>query len=304
VATEFERLNQTNEEGDIISPDDFDDARYSRPDHTEYNVARLQNDFGANLPEPDYKAFKAPERQPELLTRAERLLLVKRQLGFYPVEPEELNQATMLVSDAYAGPHGTARYLNDILVHRKKYEEDHKNDPEAYVPDKALKKIVNDWIGHLSESQAEVGMLRLFINDLQQTGAKSSTELNKLSQMQDWQHEGSLRRAIAAMTREFETDEFAEKGGATADHLGESYLSRDPALVAREQQFFGKLKVGSAREISESLIKSYQKRTEFWLQQLEGAEAHLSVRPLIRSSKIVQELRQRQAAQRILDVKE
>ncbi len=279
----FPSFNEVDESGDVTVPDGMPtNVHYAAPDESEYAGHRPTIDFGRwdvesnETTEENVEAEEIPE-----MDRAARLMQSKDLNGFYPQEPAELVQLTALSSDTYKVG-GAAKYLNEILTFRKKHEEAHKNDEKPYDPAAALRTIVRDWDGYVKNSRAELSALLLLKDELADPNIQPFTGLENVSGIADWKYQGITHRAIGALTREYETQQFVEEKGP--DYLGTHYATDDKDIIEREASLAKNLRVREARQRTNALIEAHRNRIEYWKARVEEATAQLAVRAIARQA--------------------
>jgi hypothetical protein len=210
--------------------------------------------------------------------RAEWMASIKARLHFYPQGKRELSQAMYLSTDNYRGAAGSAKYLNDVLQHQKRYASRHIDDNPPYDPEAALRSIVNGWAGNVQSSRGALTALKFLGDDIEASGVVNNLAgLGNLSQVRDWRHQDWTHRAIGVMTRNHEAEKFVYE--AAEDNLDLNYeTSSDEAILEREARYLKSLRLGDSERLIVSLTEAHTARLNFWLGKISEARSHSVVR--------------------------
>jgi len=221
--------------------------------------------------------------------RAARMMQIKHQLGFYPQGKRELAQTFALGSDTYSHNRGgAAKFLNEVLRHQIKHAPNHVDDEPPYDPEAALRSIVSEWGANIDSSRGAITALKFLREDIRASGEENRfAGLGNLSRVRDWRHQDWTHRAIAVMTRNHDADAFVYD--ADEDTLDVKYESSDPAIMQREADYLKSVRLGGTGKLLDGLIAAHADRLSFWLERVDEARAHNSVRA--QATRIVEKYR-------------
>lgn len=221
-----------------------------------------------------------PEAALETVTLIERLQIIKQELGFYPVNRGEANEAFGLMGDNSSSP--VARHLFEILRHQEKADTNN--------PMRALGSVISEYGSYASRANYDASQLIEM--------RKKLFEPDRVNMRQSLADFGVIDGATQ-LARYLDTLDIIETGDVathgfdgmtlTSDGKRQAYdvytgALQPPTVRKRIQHRLETVTVGQARRGVDYLITEQNTRRAFWREVLEQATRYPRTRRMAQTA--------------------
>ncbi|RTK95094.1 hypothetical protein EKI60_01410 [Candidatus Saccharibacteria bacterium] len=219
--------------------------------------------------------------EPDELTTLERMEVMRQDYGFMPTTRDELNAAIGLVGFETT-PGGTARHLNEILLHQKRAVT---NDPAQ-----AVRSVTAEYDGFARRAQSDhqglinlQGDVRELMNPRVSIGedAGSNSALRQLVRFMDldaytltkgevWPGFDPLKKAARV------------RGKQGARMIVDRYSASemDEEVETHVRDVLAATTVGQTRVLVDRAVADQARRLDFWVSKLRESRNHGIARPI------------------------
>ncbi len=209
--------------------------------------------------------FTSEETDYQTIDTYDRLEIFKETQGFYPATYRELSEAFVLPSYSVKRG-GTAKHLNEILLHQQKAQTD---DPR-----RAVIRVTQEYATYFKTARLSLTHLILLSRDVNDTDNPNlSLEVASGTNIGF----GDLVRFLDL--RQLAREKVVPKD--EIDPLSTDYLHKPTPLVATHiDETIKRLHIKETRSIMSLAINDQHKRALFWKERLVESQRHELARPI------------------------
>ncbi len=200
-----------------------------------------------------------------------RLDTIQRTVGFLATDQRELNETLSLLAFPEAAG-GSARHLNEILLHQQKARN--KNPARVEDPARAVRHVTRDYARYFQSSLLNLTHLRLLNEEVEQT---DNPFLNLKEAL------GPDVAGFGALVRFIDLQKAAKQGvveGEINPLRNEYTPNPSPEMIEYISKRSQELSIGSIRDVVPLSIQDQEKRGQFWQQRLNESRRHALAQPI------------------------